>query len=103
LTVEAVLSDGTGATAGILPQDELLAINGFRVSKDNIADRLLRLLPGESANWLPVRHEKLLNLTVPVQDAVPVKYQISIRPGISSRQKQRMTEWLGIKLKFVSG
>jgi predicted metalloprotease with PDZ domain len=102
LAIEAVLSGSSGAQAGILPGDELLAINGFRVTKDNISDRMLRLLVGENTKLLLVRHEKLLSLTVTLQDAVPDKYQISIRPDISSRQKERMTAWLGIKLHFVS-
>ncbi len=102
LTVETVLSGSTGAQAGILPGDELLAINGFRVTKANIPDRMLRLMVAEKANLLLARHEKLVSLTVLLQDAIADKYQISIHPDISSRQKERMTSWLGIQLHFIS-
>jgi hypothetical protein len=37
-----------------------------------------------------------------LQDAIPDKYQISIRPDIGRRQKERMSAWLGVNLKFVN-
>lgn len=102
LVVGAVLRGSTGAAAGILPADELLAINNTRVTRENIANRLLRLTPGETVNLLLARHDQLLTLEVTTQDAIPDKYQISIKPDITRKQKDRMTSWLGIPLKFVS-
>ena len=102
LMVQSVLRGGTGAAAGILPADELLAINDTRVTRDNIDDRLLRLEPGETVELLLVRHGSLLRLPVEVQDALPDKFLITINPGITRTEKDRMSQWLGIELKFVT-
>lgn len=102
LQVEAVLQGGSGAKAGILPFDEVLAINKIRVTKETIAERMQRLVPGERAEVLLVRHGRIMALEATVQAAVPDKYLISIDPDISSKQKARMESWLGVQLQFVA-
>jgi len=100
LLAEAVLQGSTGARAGILPADELLAIDGFRVTKDTLAERMLYLTPGESVDLLLVRHGRVITVPVAVEEAIPEKYLITIRPDINRRQKERMSAWLGVNLKF---
>ncbi|HMB59851.1 MAG TPA: PDZ domain-containing protein, partial [Xanthomonadales bacterium] len=102
LVVESVLQGGSGAEAGILPADEILALNNTRVNRDTIADRFIRLGPGEAVNVTLARHGKLMNLVVLTQEAVPAKYEMLIDPKISRRQKERMSEWLGVTLKFIN-
>jgi hypothetical protein len=67
-----------------------------------MVDRMLRLVPGEMADLLLVRHGRVLSLTAQVQEAIPDRYQITIQPDIDRRQKDRMSSWLGVKLKFVT-
>lgn len=100
--VEAALQGGAGARAGVLPADELLAIDGFRVTKETLVERMLRLVPGEMADLLLVRHGRVVTVTAQVQEAIPDHYQITILPDIDRRQKDRMSSWLGVKLKFVT-
>ena len=102
LVVQTVLHDSTGAAAGILPGDELLAVNSSRVTRENIDDRMLRLQPGETVDLLLVRHGRVLTLSAKTQQAIPDKFLITIDPAISRAQKQRMSQWLGIELKFVT-
>ena len=101
LIVESVVRGGAGATAGVLPGDELLAINAQRVDRMNIQDRMLRMQPGESADLLLARKGRVLTLPVVVQEAIPDKYRITIKPNISKREKFRMSEWLGVELTFI--
>jgi predicted metalloprotease with PDZ domain len=100
LIVKNVIQGGAGAAAGILPGDELLAINGSRVTTINLEDRMLRLLPDEIVELTLVRQEQLVALTVRVQNAIPKKYSIMPKPGIRNRQKNRMEAWLGRDLQF---
>jgi predicted metalloprotease with PDZ domain len=101
LVAEVVVQGGTGAAAGILPADELLAINDTRVTRDNLADRMQRLAPGETVNLLLARHGRVFTLPVRVQHAIPEKYLVSIRPDVGRREKERLETWLGVALKFV--
>ncbi len=100
LIVETVVRGGSGSLAGVLPGDELIAVNGQRVSRMNILDRMLRMQPGENADLLLVRNGRMLTLTAQTQHAIPDKYLIAIKPDISKREKERMEKWLGLKLNF---
>ena len=102
LLVKAVLQDGSGAAAGVLPLDEVLAINNLRVTKETIAERMQRLVPGEKTKILLARRGRLLTLDVTAQAAVPDKYLISVNPDISKKEKERMESWLGVRLEFVT-
>ncbi|MGH8035035.1 MAG: hypothetical protein ACREO9_07415, partial [Lysobacterales bacterium] len=101
LIVENVLRGSTGAAAGILPADELLAIDRTRVTKRNMDDRMQRLRPGETAELLMVRHGTLLTLDVIAQEALPDRYEILVLPELNKHQKERIGSWLGVPLKFA--
>lgn len=100
LIVETVVRGGSGSSAGVLPGDELIAINGQRVNRLNILDRMLRMQPGENADLLLVRNGRVLTLAAQAQHAIPDKYQIVIKPDINKREKDRMENWLGVPLTF---
>ncbi len=100
LIVEHVILGSTGAAAGILPGDELLAINGSRMTVKNIDKRVRQLLPGETVELTLVRQEQLLTLPVRVQSAIPENYVIKLKSDIGFRQKARLKAWLGRDLKF---
>ncbi len=100
LLVETVVRGSSGALAGVLPGDELLAVTGQRVNRLNIQDRMLRMQPDEMAELLLVRNGRVLTLPVQVQHAIPDKYRIVIKPEINKREKERMERWLGLQLTF---
>ncbi|MEJ8567485.1 M61 family metallopeptidase [Elongatibacter sediminis] len=101
LVVSAVVQGGSASAAGILPADELLAIAGTRVTRNNLADRLQRLRVDDTVVLTLVRHDRLLEIPVRVQHAIADKYLITIRSDISRREKTRLSRWLGVKLKFI--
>ncbi len=101
LLVESVVRGSSGSEAGVLPGDELLAINGQRVDRMTVQDQMLRLQPDESVDLLLVRHGRVLMLPVKVQHAIPDRYRISIKPDIRQREKDRMEQWLGMPLTFI--
>ena len=57
---------------------------------------------GAGAGHVIAGGESSTTVTVAVQEAIADKYQIEIRPDIRQRQKDRMSAWLGVGLKFVT-
>ena len=90
----------SGAEAGLLPGDELIAIDGFRVTPENQLARMQRLVPNEEVTLTIVRHERLMTLPVAVQHAIPDSYQVVPDPKISRKKQKRMEDWLGRPLVF---
>lgn len=100
LLVQSVLLERSAATAGIVPGDEILAIDGLRVSVGNIR-RMLRLFrPGDTVEVLLSRNGRVLTMPVSLEQRIPENYSIVPRDNLSRRQKQRMEEWLGRPLRF---
>ena len=102
LLAEHVSLGHPGAAAGVLPGDELLAIDDFRVTTENYQQRLQKLRPDEQIELTLVRHGRLLNLRLSTGTEIPVSYVIVPKPGISNREKKRMEAWLGRDLKFLN-
>jgi predicted metalloprotease with PDZ domain len=102
LVVESVIRGGAGANAGVLPGDELLAINGSRVQKGQISDRMIRLVAGEQVELTLVRYGQLFTLPLIVQNAIPETYVISLKPKFRERNRRRMELWLGRDLMLTN-
>jgi len=102
LLAEYVLLGYSGATAGILPEDELLAIDGLRVTPENYIDRLQRLRPDDRVELTLARHGQLFVLPVSVGGEIPAIYVIGTKPNIDKREKRRLELWLGSELQFLN-
>ena len=98
LLVESVLHGGAAADAGLLPGDELLAINGHRVTREDHEAYLKTFRPGETASLTVVRHQRLRTLEVVIQNAISNKYLITTKERVSGREEQRLERWLGRRL-----
>ena len=101
LIVEHVIKGGTAAEAGVLPGDELLAINGLRVLPQSVGKQISSLLPEEEVELILARNGLLLTLPVHVQHALPEKFVIATKPKMSQREKSHLEQWLGRDLRFA--
>jgi len=95
-----VLLGQTGARAGILPGDELLAIDGLRVTTLNYVERIRRLRPGQSVELTLVRHERLLQLVAEAQRAMADRYVIAAQDKLRRAEQRNLERWLGRELHF---
>ena len=100
LFAEYVVRGQPAAKAGVLPGDELLAINGFRVAPDNYLARFLKLERGEEVELTLVRDGRLLTVSMVTGPEIPVSYAILPDSRINNREKERMEGWLGRPLQF---
>jgi len=96
--VEAGLPD---QAAGVDVGDELMAIDGTRVTAEQLSDRLRDYKPGDTCQ-LAFFHQEVL-LTRPVTLAEPrlTRYQVVPVQRPSKQQEQNFLGWLGVPLAEI--
>jgi predicted metalloprotease with PDZ domain len=101
LLAEQVILGHAGAEAGMLPGDELLAIDGVRVTPVDYIARMQRLVPGQVVELTLARHARLLTLRVVVREEIEERYLVVTKPRLSQAEKERLSTWLGRELRFL--
>ncbi len=85
---------GTPAVdAGLNVDDEILAIDDYRVRADQLATKLENYKPGDRISLLIARRDKLMTLTATLAEE-PGKWQLEYMPGATSDQKAHLQAWL---------
>lgn len=96
LHVAKVQRDGPGYAGGVNAEDELLAINGYRVTPEGLADRLKAFHPGDQLSLLVSRREQIVSLAVTAGEAPGEdRWKLEADPGATEAQKARLAAWLG--------
>jgi predicted metalloprotease with PDZ domain len=81
---------GTPAfAAGLNVDDEILAMNGFRVRADQLAARLGRYRPGAAVALLVARRDELRTLEAVFGADPPRQWQLEVDPAATDAQQQR--------------
>ena len=81
--------------AGIDTEDELLAINGVRVSVEQLSDRLKDYNADDIFHLTLFHLDELRTLAVKLAQPKPIRYEIHPIQGMSEEQKRLLTGWLG--------
>lgn len=90
-----VVPRGTPAfAAGLNADDEILAINGFRVRADGLAARLGGYSPGDRVEFLVARRDQLLTLSVTLAAESRKVWQLEPVPQPTPQQEARLAAWL---------
>ena len=84
----------TAAPAGLLPDDEILAINERRVPADQLRRRLDEYAPGERVSVLIARRSQLQRVDLVLGNEAPSSWQIEVDPAATDTQRTRLTTWL---------
>ncbi len=80
--------------AGVNVDDEILALDDYRVSPDGIENRLKAYRPGEKATLLVARRERLTRLSVTFGEKPKNRWKLEARPDATGEQKARLAAWL---------
>jgi len=99
LVIGSVIEGMSGSNAGLLPGDEVLAINDERVTEELLDDRMARLRPGENANLLLARRGRIIEISLMLEEARPTTYEIKVDPDFGKRELRRLGSWLGQALQ----
>ncbi len=94
LVVTQVQRGSPADVAGINVDDEILAIDDFRVQADRLDDRLSQYKPGDRVSVLVARREQLLRVAVPF-GVEPVKgWRLEVNPNATETQRRLLDAWL---------
>ena len=100
LVVKQVVAGYSGAEAGVLPGDELIAIDGNRVTASNHDSVLQRLRAGDEVSLTLARQGRILTVETEVRPAIPAVFRIAPSEKLNGREKKRLESWLGRDLVF---
>ena len=95
LVVTGVRSDTPAAKAGLSVDDEILAIEGYRVRPDELARRLGAYPEGAQLTLLVARQEQILSLPVTLGAEPRQTWKLKLRADSTDEQKARRERWLG--------
>jgi predicted metalloprotease with PDZ domain len=94
LMIDQVSSDGP--SSGFLsPGDELVAIDGFKVSATNLDERLRVAGIGNSTVFHVFRYAELVDFPIIIGEEPPTKYEILADPLAASGELAVRKSWLG--------
>lgn len=94
LLVTAVPRGTPGYDAGLNLDDEILAVNGYRVPAGEWEKRLAQYRPGDTLSLLIARREKIETIEVSAGEAPSETWKLEVDPEASEEAKDRFREWL---------
>lgn len=95
LIVKRVPRGTPASEAGLSVDDEIIAIDDFRVRPDQISHRLESYRPGDKVSILLARRDVLMRLDLRLGDE-PKRWALEILPDATDAQKRNLSAWLGL-------
>jgi predicted metalloprotease with PDZ domain len=94
LVVTQVQRGSPADVAGINVDDEILAIDDFRVRADRFENRLEQYKPGDKVSVLVARREQLLKVDVPLMSEPVRSWRLEVNPNATEIQRRELEAWL---------
>jgi predicted metalloprotease with PDZ domain len=94
LVVSQVRRGTPAFDAGLNVDDEILAIDEYRVRPDQLDSRLEQYRPGQAVSLLVSRRERLLRLDVTLGEERPRGWSLETLPDATPEQQARLKAWL---------
>jgi len=94
LVVTQVQRGSPADVAGVNVDDEILAIDDFRVRADRFENRLEQYKPGDKVSVLVARREQLLKVDVPLMSEPVRSWRLEVNPNATEIQRRELEAWL---------
>jgi predicted metalloprotease with PDZ domain len=94
LVVSQVRRGTVAHEAGINVDDEIIAVDDFRVRPDQLDARMEQYVAGDRVSLLVARRDRLLRLDVTLGLEPTKIWQIAVDPNASETQRGRLDSWL---------
>jgi len=95
LVVSKILRGAPAFDSGLSVDDEIVAIDGFRVRADQLGARLENYEPGVPVELLVARREKMIRVALLLGEEPGRVWHLEVRPSPSEEQKAHLRDWLG--------
>ena len=95
-TVRAVLADGPAADAGVNPGDEIVALDGRRLTARDLDERLERFAPGDTVTLHLMRRDALRAIELTLAGEPRGAWRIVRVDEPTDVQRSRYEAWLGV-------
>lgn len=93
--IKFVEANSPAAIAGIDPGDEILAIDGIRVTALTISDRLKDYQVNDTIAVSIFHQDELITVKATLTQPQPIRYEVVPQDNLSDTQKQNLSGWLG--------
>ena len=80
--------------SGMNVDDEIVAICGFRIRPESLAQRLENYQAGDRVNFMVARREKMREIDVTLGEDPGDTWRLEIRPNATPAQKRNLESWL---------
>ncbi len=94
LLVSQVRRDTPGLAAGLNVDDEIIAIDNYRVRADRLENRLEQYRPGDKVTLLVARREQLTRLELTLGTEPARAWRLEVSPSASEAQQSSRGRWL---------
>ncbi|HVL48356.1 MAG TPA: PDZ domain-containing protein [Candidatus Thermoplasmatota archaeon] len=95
VVVKSVLAGAAGDRAGLAPDDEIVALDGFRLRKeDDLKKRLKERLPGDVVALTLARRDEIVPLDVELGDNPPEKHAVTPAKRETAAHRRARRAWL---------
>lgn len=95
IEIAAVLEGSPGHEGGLSAKDEILAVEGRRVTADQFDDRLQDFVPGDRVRFTVFRDDDLREVTVTLGDGSKTISRLVKRKDASPEERALYEAWLG--------
>lgn len=95
LLIRTPMRGGAAWKAGLQPEDEIVAIDGVRLTPGELNERLTRYRPSDEVQLLIARRGTMMTLPVTLEESAQSTWQLEHEPTATAGQRARREEWLG--------
>jgi predicted metalloprotease with PDZ domain len=94
LVISQVRRDTPAAAAGLNVDDEVIAIDDFRVRADQLAQRLENYKPGDQVRLLVARRDQLMTFQMELGTEPAREWRLEVNPAATETQQRQRDRWI---------